>query len=115
MNDNLGFGENLSVGFLDVSTMELTRIENVNKNHFLFQRIKPPFDFYYHDKILIIPDSVVTTRGNWNKTVTVCNQKIECIGEFICFFHFEEMEKINLVTSLTLPEFEHIKQGLEIR
>lgn len=115
MNDgNLAFGKDLSAGFLDVSTMELTRIENINEDHVLFERIQPPFDFYYHGKILIIPDPVAAARENWDKVVTVCNQRIECTGKFICFFHFEEIENINFVSSLTLPEFEHIKQGIEI-
>ncbi len=115
MNDNLVFSKKLSVGFLDISTMELSRKENINKDHLLFERIKPPFDFYYHDKILIIPDPIATARENWNKVVTVCNQKIACVGEFICFFHFDETEKVILVSSLTLPEYDHVKRGIEIR
>ena len=65
--------------------------------------------------ILIIPDPIATARENWNKVVTVCNQKIACVGEFICFFHFDETEKVILVSSLTLPEYDHVKRGIEIR
>lgn len=115
MNDTLVFGRNISVGFLDVATMKMTRLENINDSHYIFKRLQMPFDFFYHGKILIIPDPIAVARPNWNKIVNVCNQEIECRGKFICFFHFEEKGAINYVTSLTLPEYKHIKNGLEIR
>lgn len=114
MNDTLAFGRNLSIGFLDVATMKLTRLENINESHYLFERLQMPFDFYYQDKIMIIPDPIATAKPNWNKMIQVCNQEIECQGNFICFFHFEEKESMNYVTSLTLPEYNHIKNGLKI-
>lgn len=112
--DYIGFANKLSVGFLDVSSMELTRLDNVDQNHFIFTRIQTPFDWYYQNDIIIIPDPVPRARANWNKTVYVFDQEIECVGEFISFFHFEKIKEMNYVTSLSLPEFDYIKKGINI-
>lgn len=115
MNNNmLSFTRNLSMGYLNVEKMRFERIDNVNTNHPVFKHIKPPFDWYFQDEILIIPDPVSSPRKNWNKIITLDNQKIECKGNFFCFFHFKQKDSINLVESLTLPEYTHIKKSLEI-
>ncbi|WP_071130173.1 hypothetical protein [Enterococcus timonensis] len=112
-DDDIGFANNVSIGFLDVSTMELTRIDHVDENHFIFTRIQSSFDWFYQGDVMIIPDPVPTPRRNWNKIASVNGQEIECMGEFIVFFHFENIKgKLNFATSLSLPEFNHIKQGL---
>lgn len=113
MNDcRILFGSNLSIGVLDVLTMDFKRVENVNENHEIFKRIKPPFDWYYHDKIMIIPDIIPTPKEDWDKVVNVCGQEIECVGKFIYFFHFEIIDNGSHATSLTLPEYDHVKNGL---
>lgn len=115
MNDNnIFFGANLSIGVLNVNDMELRRVESVNKNHEIFKRISVPFDWYFHDNIMIIPDSVPKPKKNWNENVNICGQEIECVGEFIYFFHFEIIENINFVSSLKLPEYIHIKKGMSL-
>lgn len=114
-NNDVLFGSNLSIGVLNVVSMEMERIDNVTKEHRIFNRIVAPFDWYFHDEIMIIPDVRPTPKKNWNKVVNVCEQEIECIGECIYFFHFEIVEnKFNYVTSLTLPEFDHIRKGISL-
>lgn len=115
--DNLmiGFAATLSIGYLDVETMKLTRINNVKQNHFIFETIRSPFDWYYHESIMIIPDPAPVPRKNWNSNIYVCQQNIECNGKFIAFFHFKKYDgNMNYATSLTLPEFEHINNELNI-
>lgn len=52
----IGFGNNLSIGILDIETMKMVRIEGVDKTHELFKFILTPFDCYSHGQIKIFPD-----------------------------------------------------------
>lgn len=115
-NKDILFKSHLSIGILNVITMDFKRVENVNKHHEIFKRIKPPFDWYYHDKIMIIPDAIPVPKEEWNKIVNICGQEINCVGKFIYFFHFEIVENnLNFVSSLKLPEYIHIKNGLALK
>lgn len=95
--------------------MAFTRINNVNEHHYIFKNITAPFDWYYHENIMVIPDPVFAPRKNWHEELFICEQSIECPGTFVAFFHFENYkDKLYYATSLTMPEFEHIKDGLNI-
>lgn len=109
------FSSKNSIGYLDIEKMELTRIDNVDKTHFIYGHIKPPFDWYFHDAIMIIPDPVPSPRKNWNKTITIADQVIECVGQYIVFYHFKDRDDFfTIASSLTLPEFEYLKSNLII-
>lgn len=112
--DTIGFANNLSIGLLNVRTMELKRIENVDENHYIFKRIKEPFDWFFYGEIMIISDSIPVARKNWNKVLSIGDLKIECKGEFVAFFHFKKFDRVNYATSLTLPEFETIKYDIKL-
>lgn len=115
MNEyGIAFANKFSIGLLDLTTEKLIRLSDVNRDHEIFNRIQIPFDWFYQDEIMIIPDSVPTARINWSKDIYVNGQKIDCVGEFILFCHFDKIESMNFATSLSLPEFETIKNGIEI-
>ena len=90
-NEKIIFDTLLSIGCLDIATMNFFRLNNVEKSHDIFEKIVAPFDFYYHDDILIIPDPIPKEKVNWNKMVSLYGQEIECIGRYIYFFHFDDM------------------------
>lgn len=114
-NEKIIFDTLLSIGCLDISTMNFFRLNNVEKSHEIFERIVAPFDFYYHDDILIIPDPIPKEKVNWNKMVSLYGQEIECIGRYVYFFHFDDIsDYVNRVRSLTLPEYNYVEQGLKI-
>ncbi|GEQ62008.1 hypothetical protein VL4N_13860 [Vagococcus lutrae] len=115
-NNDIVFNSNLSVGVLNIISMELTRIDGVNEKHEIFRRIVAPFDWYFHEEIMLIPDSKPMPKQNWEKVLYLCEQEIRCIGQFVYFFHFEILDNnINFVTSLTLPEYDHIKKGISFK
>lgn len=43
-NYPIAFPSNLSIGLLDMNTMEFIRIEKVSEDHPLYMNIKAPFD-----------------------------------------------------------------------
>lgn len=104
MNDTmLAFGNNLSIGYLDTNSLELQRLENIDEEHPIFNRIAPPFDYYIVRNILLIPDPVLS-----NKTINLCNQELEA-GDFIACFNYEEInDNLLLLSSLTLPQFDFL-------
>lgn len=108
MNDTmLAFGNNLSIGYLDIKTMELKRLNNISENHPIFTRNPPPYDYYFVRNILIIPDPVKI------RTINLFNQEIET-GEFIACFNYEEIkENCLFVTSLTLPQFTFLNHEVQ--
>ncbi|MGX7196333.1 hypothetical protein [Enterococcus olivae] len=109
------FSPKNSIGYFDIENQELIRIDGIEKNHFIYEHIKPPFDWYFHDDIMIIPDPIPSPRKKWNKTITVANQVIKCTGQYIVFYHFKERNDLfNFASSLTLPEFEYLKSNLII-
>lgn len=109
------FQSKISIAYLDIEKMELSRIDKVDKNHFIYNHIKAPFDWYFHDSIMIIPDPKPAPRKNWNKTITVDGQIIECMGQYVVFYHYEQIGDLyNIASSLTLPEFDYIKSELKI-
>lgn len=111
---NCFFVYNISVGVLDLSTMELKRVNDVQENHFIFERIAVPFNFYYQNSIFVIPDSIPTPRGNWNKKIIFYGQEIECVGKYIFFFSHKKLKEGNFVKSLKLSEFEYVKKGISL-
>jgi hypothetical protein len=113
-NNVIFFASKKSIAYLDVETMELSRIDNVGANHFIFENIKAPFDWFFQDTIMIIPDPVPASRRNWNNVVRIYDQEILCKGKFIIFLHFEKMEGYDFATSLTLPEYNYIKNGISV-
>ncbi|KGX84136.1 hypothetical protein [Pontibacillus litoralis] len=113
MENQILFSHNISIGLLEVSTSKFSRLDNVGKDHVIFERIKAPFNWYFHDTIMVIPDPVSVARKDWNKKIFLCSQEIECQGEFIIFCHMnKKVDKIIQADSLTLPEYQHIKDGL---
>lgn len=117
MDNNLeiSFPNSFSIGLLDVEKMQLHRVNNVNIHYWIFKHIEGPYEWYYHNSIMIIPDPIPCSRKNWNNNIFVGSQEIECNGEFIAFFHFEIKEhKLNVASSLTLPEFEHVRRELRL-
>lgn len=110
---SIGFDFKNSIGYLDVEKMTFSRMDNVDREHFIFKNIQAPFDWYFHNEIMIIPDPILSPRKNWNKTIFIDNQEINCKGKFVVFFHFEKVrEGIHFATSLTLPEFRYIENEL---
>jgi len=109
----IAFESRISIGYLNIEQMDFTRINNVGSNNPIYKNIEPPFDWYRHGNIMIIPDPIAFPGENWNKEISVGGQEIECFGKFVTFFNFkEDQDKYYLATSLTLPEFEHIKREL---
>lgn len=108
------FQNNLSIARLNIDTMELERIQDVSREY-IDKNIKVPFDFYYHDKILIIANSFKQPNKNWTKNLYLCNQEIETKGKkYIYFFHYEKIKNGIIASSLNFPEFEHIRRGINI-
>jgi hypothetical protein len=111
----INFMGDLSIGYLNVETMDFTWLNHINGNNTIYNHIQSPFSWYYHGDIMIIPDPIPSPRDNWNKILSIGPQHIECPGYYALFFHFQEItNKCNLATSLTLPEFEHINNELTI-
>lgn len=47
--------------------------------------------------------------------VSLYGQEIECVGRYVYFFHFADIsDNVNRVSSLTLPEYNYVEQGLKI-
>lgn len=106
------FTNNSSIGLLDVRTMEFTRINKVNKGHPIYTKIKAPFNWYYQNNIMIIPDPIPNARPTWSKALFIDTQEIICHGSFVVFFHFEVYkDQLNVAKSLTLPEYGFLKKA----
>lgn len=113
MEKTVMFLRNISIGLLEISTSKFSRLENVGKEHAIFEKIKPPFDWYFYDNILVIPDPVPIAREKWYKKVGINDFGIECRGSFLVFFNFIEVnDGIVLADSLTLPQFEFLKRSI---
>ncbi|WP_125771141.1 hypothetical protein [Companilactobacillus furfuricola] len=96
--------------------MRFIRINNVNEHHDIFKNITENFEWYNHESIMIIPDPISAPRRNWYQELFLCKQNIDCPGKFVVFFHFINYKnQLYYATSLTLPEFLHIKYGLNIK
>lgn len=109
------FEADLSIGLFLVADKRLLRINKVNKRHPIFDNIKAPFDWYFKNNILIIPDPVPIASANWDNQVTFLGQNIECPGEFVAFFHYEQKRADGLIASaLTLPEYDYVKSALAV-
>lgn len=103
-----------SIGYLDVETMNLKRI-NLKQHQEIFEHIKEPFDWYFHGEIMVISDPVPAPRKNWNKTVDIAGQVIDCPGRFIIFFNFIQIKNLyNVALSLTIRQFDELQNELEI-
>lgn len=112
MDKSILFLRDISIGLLEISTKKLSRIENVTSEHMIYENIVPPFDWFYHDSILIIPDPVLLPHENCNQKIYLSSQEIQCKGKSVVFFHMEEKESYFIASSLTLPEYNKVKNGL---
>jgi len=108
----VGFAKKLSIGLLDLRTMKFKRIANVDKDHYIFDHIVPPFDYFFYNEILIISDPIV--KRSRNKSLNMFGFEIKQRGDFIAFFHLKKFDYVNYAMSLTLPEFESIRKEIKI-
>lgn len=74
INRSLCFENNISMAVLDIETMKIYLINNVEKNHEIFHKLNYEikstggFDYYYYlNQILIIPDPTRVSRLNSEK------------------------------------------------
>lgn len=111
---SLAFSRELSIGVLNCDTLELTRLNHVNQNHWIFKQFQVPFDWYWQEDILIIASQEVVPRPNWHKKIGLKNQEIECHGKYLFFFQYDKInEQMLHVTSLNLQRFEQIKSQIQ--
>lgn len=107
-----------SIGFLEIEHMDITWLNNINKNDEIFKRLNltDGFDYYFFNNILIIPDPIPSPRLNWNKTISIKDAlEIDCEGQYISFFHFEKNDNVLFAKSLTLPEYIFLKDNIHIK
>ncbi|WEG73096.1 hypothetical protein [Vagococcus intermedius] len=109
----LAFSNELSIGVLNCDTLELTRINHVKQDHWIFKTFQVPFDWYWQEDILIIASQRVVPRPNWHRKIYLEEQEIECYGKYLFFFQYHTINnQALLVTSLNLQRFEKIKSQL---
>ncbi|MDL4842004.1 hypothetical protein [Aquibacillus rhizosphaerae] len=103
------FEKDISIGLLNVKTKQLKMIDSVDENHEVFKSIKPPFDWYYINRIMLIPEPMTGVREY--KPVFINGLEIECVGDFIACFHFKVYKgEVKIALSLLLPEFVYLKK-----
>lgn len=108
----IGFAFKPSVAILTIDDMELTWLPKIEEEHAIFKQLKMTneFDFYFINDILVIPDPIPVARENWNRKIGINDLEIECGGSWLVFFSFKEIkEEILLADSLTLPQYEFLK------
>lgn len=111
----IGFDFKPSVACLTIEDMELTWIHSIAKEHNIFRKFSSVdgFDYNFTNDILVIPDPVPVAREKWNRKVGINDLEIECRGNFLAFFNFNEVkEGIIFADSLTLPQFEFLKRSI---
>ncbi len=112
----IAFAFEPSIGFLEIENMEISWLNNIDKNDEIFKRLNDGFDYYFFNNILIIPDPIPSPRLNWNKKISIKDKlEIDCNGQYISFFHFEKNDNILFAKSLTLPEYIFLKDNIHIK
>ncbi|MGE7935101.1 hypothetical protein [Viridibacillus arvi] len=117
----IGFSNNphIAIMWLDAQNPELSWNHYVERNADVFTKIdemvKEGFDYYFINDILIIPNSISnSTQLNLVEGVYIEGLHIK-VNTFIAFFHIvQKDEGIIFADSLTLPEFNYLKQNLKI-
>lgn len=113
----IGFSFKPSVALLNLESMELSWIQNIHKDHPIFQQLSSvdSFDYYFLKDVLVIPDPIPVPRYNWNKNVCIDTLEIECKGSFLAFFKFNKVnDDVLIAESLTLPQYEFLKNSIHL-
>lgn len=111
----LAFSNDLSIGVLNCETLEVTRVNHVKQDHWVFQQFQVPFDWYWQGELLIIASQKMVPRANWHRPIRLLEQEIPCQGKYLFFFQYQKIQESSLlVTSLNLANFERIKQQLRL-
>ncbi len=118
-NFSINFAATPTIGYLDVATMQLHWRNQVPDDDEVFQHLDQSiesggFDWYFHGDIMLIPDPVPAAHRHWDQQVLVGQQTIPCVGRFILAFHYEVVGHVNVASSLTIPEFEHLQRELAL-
>lgn len=111
----IGFGFKPSVVLLSIDDLKFTWLPRIEKKHAIFKQLEKVngFDFYFINEILVIPDPIPVARENWNRKIGINDLEIECRGSWLIFCSFKEVkEEIFLAESLTLPQYEFIKNRI---
>lgn len=114
---SIGFSYKPSIAYLSIENMELSWIQELDKEHAIFQQLSSvdAFDYYFIQDILVIPDPIPVVRNNWNRNINIIKLEIECNGSFLVFFKFNEVKDgIILANSLTLPQYEFLKNSIRL-
>lgn len=111
----IGFDFKPSVACLTFEKMELTWIHRMDKEHNIFQQLSSVdgFDYSFINDILVISDPVPVAREKWNRKIGINDLELECRGNFLVFFNFNEVKKgVIFADSLKFPQFEFLKSSI---
>ena len=116
MDSMIAFAYQPSIALLKIDTMQFDWITDTKENDKIFKQLSEVdnFDYYYINKILIIPDPIPSPRLNWSKKIIIDNLEIDCTGKFLAFFHYNNTNDIILADSLTFPEYIFLKNNIDI-
>ena len=75
MDSTIAFAYQPSIALLKIDTMEFDWITDAKENDKIFKQLSKVnyFDYYYINKILIIPDPIPSPRLNWSKKLIINN------------------------------------------
>lgn len=116
MDSTIAFAYNPSIALLRIDTMEFDWITDIKENDKIFKQLSKvnDFDYYYINRILIIPDPIPSPRLNWSKKILIDNLEINCKGNFLAFFNYNNNNNIIFANSLTFPEYIFLKNNINI-
>lgn len=111
----IGFEYKPSVACLNIEKMMLTWIHRMDKEHDIFHQLSSVdnFDYNFINDILVIPDPLPIAREKWNRKIGINDLEIECRGNFLVFFNFNEVkEGFIFADSLKFPQFKFLKSNI---
>ncbi|WP_262315189.1 hypothetical protein [Lacticaseibacillus parakribbianus] len=56
-----------------------------------FRVVQPPFHWYRHGNVILIPDPL-PSRRRWGKHLTILGQRLKILGDFVLCLHCEDWE-----------------------
>jgi len=112
---NNAFANHISCGILELQGFNFHWVNDVQATSPIYQHFLPPYDFFYHDRIIIIPDAIPAPHPYWSAAVDLHQQLITCPGTFIFFAHYQIFKnRVAYITSLTMPEFTILQRDLAL-